>query len=122
MPRMTTFLENLEKSGNFFTSGKSQGNHDCAILSAFITNSNFPFKSTENAHICLEGFTIFLGVIPPDPLYWEMDTSTDPTPLALSWLDFGATRLGSKPSISRPSIPDPVLNNPFFNMMNTNLN
>ena len=41
--RVTTFLENLEKSGNFFKSGKnqekqaksgkSQRNHDCAILS-----------------------------------------------------------------------------------------
>ena len=49
--RVTTFLENLEKSGNFFKSeksqgkqaksGKSWGNHDCAILSASITNSNF---------------------------------------------------------------------------------
>ena len=66
---MTTFLENLDKSGNFFKSGESQekqtksgkshGNHDCAILSASITNSNFTSNNTKNAHICIEFFNKF---------------------------------------------------------------
>ena len=42
-------------------SGKSRGNHDCAVLSASITNSNFTNKSTQNAHICIEVFKICPG-------------------------------------------------------------
>ena len=62
------------KVRNFFNSGKSQGkqesqgksqiNHDCAILSVSITNSNVTSKSTHNAHICIEVFKIFPGVTP----------------------------------------------------------
>ena len=74
---MTTFLENLEKSENLFKSGKSQekqaksgksqGNHDCAILLAYITNSNNISKSTQNAHICIEVFKNFPGCHTPGP-------------------------------------------------------
>ena len=108
----------MEKSGNFFKSGKgqgkqaksgkSQGNHDCAILSASITNSNFTSKSPQNAHICIEVFKIVPGDHTSDSLYWKMDSSTDPTPLTTLRLDFGTARLGSKPSVSRSSIPDPT--------------
>ena len=78
--RVTTFLENLEKSGNYFKSGKSQGkqaklgksqgSHDCAILSASTTNSNFTYKNTQNVHIFIDVFKIFPGGHTPDSLYW----------------------------------------------------
>ena len=88
-------------------SGKSQGNHDCAILSASITNSNFTSKSTLNAYICIEVFKIVARGHTPDPIYWGMDTSPDPTPLTASQLDLGATRLSS--SLSYLVRPFPTL-------------
>ena len=72
--RVTTFLENLESQRIFLSpgkqakSGKSQRNHDRAILSAFIINSNFTSKSTLNAHFCIQVFKKFSGITPRTPL------------------------------------------------------
>ena len=110
---VTTFLENLEKSGNFFKTektgkvGKVMKTHDCVILSASITNSNFTSKSTQNAHICIEVFKKFPGVTPPGPLYWGMDTSPGPTPLTTSWFDLGAR--ASAQSLQYVVLPFPTL-------------
>ena len=60
-------MENLENSENFFKSRESRGNHDCAILSESITNSNSTFKCTQNAHICIEVIKIVLGGVTPTP-------------------------------------------------------
>ena len=84
--KVRNFFKSGKSQGKQAKSGKCQGNHDCAILSASITNSNFTSKSTQNAHICIEVFKIFPRGHTPGPL----DTYIDPVPLTASQLDFGA--------------------------------
>ena len=73
------------------------------VLHASITNLNFTFQSTQNAHIAYRFSKNFLWDY-PGPLYWEMNTSLDPTHHVAMRLDLGAMRLRSKPSVSRSSI------------------
>ena len=68
----------------------------------------FKFYLQEHSECPYRGFHNFPRGHTPDPLWWGMGTFPDSIPLTASWLDLGASRLGSKLSVSRTSILNPT--------------